>query len=193
MPLRKTSLIAALAVLYFGPGMLFFYVARGADESRAEGAPGESPWSATMIEPGEPGEALHVTGTVYGEDGETPAAGVIVYAYHTDATGVYNEPNDNTNPRLKATVVTDARGRYELETIKPAPYPGGGVPAHIHFRLSGGGFPDQRRDLNFEGDPYLSARAKERSAEQGTFGPVRPLERAEGGGWRVVFDMRLRR
>ncbi len=139
MPLRKSTLIAALAVLYFGPGLLFFYVA---------GADGPT-YSAVLTEPGEPGEPLHVTGTVYGPDGETPAAGIELYAYHTDATGVYSETNDNTDPRLKATVRTGADGRYELHTIKPAPYPGGGIPAHIHYRISGGGFSDQRADLNF--------------------------------------------
>ena len=187
MTLRPASLIAALAVLYFGPGLLFFYVASGAD------APGETGWSAEMVPPGEPGEPLHVTGTAYGPDGVTPAAGVTLFAYHTDAEGLYSETNDNTDPRLKATVVTDSEGRYELKTIKPAPYPGGGVPAHIHYRISGGGFPAQRLDLNFEGDPYLSARAKERSARQGQFGSIRALERAEDGGWRVVYDLRLER
>ncbi len=182
MPLRKTTLIAALAALYFGPGLLFFYVA---------GA-GEPAYSATLAPPGEPGEPLHGTGTVYGPDGVTPAPGVEIYAYHTDAEGVYNEPNDNTNPRLKGTVRTAADGRYELHTIRPAPYPGGGVPAHIHYRISGGGFPDQRADLNFEGDPYLSTRAVERSAERGRFGSIRPLEKGADGAWHVVFDLRLR-
>ncbi len=182
MPLRKTSLIAALAVLYFGPGLLFLYVARGAEPAA----------SAVVVSPEEPGEPLVVTGTVYGPDGETPAAGVELYAYHTDATGVYNEPNDNTNPRLKATVRTGADGRYRLRTIKPAPYPGGGVPAHIHYRLSGGGFPDQRAELHFEGDPYLSARATARAAERGQFGSIRPLERDDDGVWHVVFDIKLR-
>ncbi len=182
MPLRKSTLLAALAVLYFGPGLLFLYVA---------GA-GESIFSATLVEPGEPGEPLHVTGTVYGPDGTTPAAGVEIYAYHTDAEGLYSETNDNTNPRIKATVRTGADGRYELNTIKPAPYPGGGVPAHIHYRISGGGFPDQRADLNFEGDPYLSSRAIARSVERGQFGSIRPLEKDADGVWQVVFDIKLR-
>ena len=106
---------------------------------------------------------------------------------------MYNEPNDNTNPRLHGTVRTDAEGRYRLRTIRPAPSPGGGVPAHIHFRISGGGFPDQRADLNFEGDPYLSDRAVERSRQRGRFGSVRPLEKGEDGAWHVVFDLELRK
>ena len=184
MPLRKISLITSLAVLYFGPGLLFFYVASGADEPS---------WSATLTSPTEPGEPLLVTGTVYGPDGTTPAAGVELYAYHTDAEGLYSETNDNTHPRLKGTVRTGADGRYELRTIKPAPYPGGGVPAHIHYRISGGGYPDQRADLNFEGDPYLSSRAAARSAERGRFGSIRPLEKDADGAWHVVFDLKLRK
>ncbi len=184
MPLRKTTLIAALATLYFGPGLLFFYVASGA---------GEPASSAVLTSPDEPGEPLLVTGTVYGPDGTTPAAGVELYAYHTDAEGLYSETNDNTDPRLEATVRTGADGRYQLRTIKPAPYPGGGVPAHIHYRISGGGFPDQRADLNFAGDPYLSSRAVERSAEHGRFGSISPLEKGAGGVWQVVFDLKLRK
>ncbi len=183
MPLPKSTLIAALAVLYFGPGLLFFYVAGGSEEP---------PSSAVLASSEEPGEPLHVTGTVYGPDGTTPAAGVEIYAYHTDAEGLYSETNDNTNPRLKATVRTCADGRYELRTIKPAPYPGGGIPAHIHYRISGGGFPDQRADLNFEGDPYLSSRARARSTERGQFGSIRPLEKGTNGAWHVVFDLKLR-
>ena len=186
MPLRTTSVISALALLYFAPGLLFLYVAEGAD--RDDG----SCFSATLVPPGEPGEPLIVTGTVYRSDGETPAAGVTLYAYHTDAEGLYSETNDNTRPRLKATLRTDADGRYELRTIKPGPYPGGGIPAHIHYRVSGEGFSEQRFDLNFDGDPYLSERARKRSAQLGRFGPIRPLEPVATGGWRVVYDLRLR-
>ncbi len=181
---RKSTLIAALAVLYFGPGLLFFYVASGAD------APASS---AVITSPEEPGEPLHVSGTVYGPDGTTPAAGVEIYAYHTDAEGLYSETNDNTNPRLEATVRTGADGRYQLHTIKPAPYPGGGVPAHIHYRISGGGFSDQSAELNFEGDPNLSSHAAKRSAERGRFGHIRPLEKGADGAWQVVFDLKLRK
>ncbi len=202
MPLRKTLLIAALAALYFGPGLLFFYAVAPEGSSfwpgptalaQTAGGAGEPAATAVLVSPEEPGEPLRVTGTVYGPDGTTPAAGVDLYAYHTDAEGLCSETNDNTDPRLEATVRTGAAGRYQLRTIRPAPYPGGGVPAHIHFRISGGGFPDQRADLHFEGDPHLSERARARSAEHGRFGSIRPLEKDADGAWQVVFDLRLRR
>ena len=186
MPARPTPVIATLAVLYFVPGLLFLSVDRGTAQCS------EPCSSAVLTPPDEPGEALVVTGTVYQGDGTTPAAGVSLYAYHTDAAGLYSETNDNTDPRLKATVVTDAQGRYELRTIKPAPYPGGGVPAHIHYRISGEGMAEQRFDLNFEGDPYLSTRQKERSARLDRFGSIRPLVDDGSGGWKCVYDLRLR-
>ncbi|MEM7353148.1 MAG: hypothetical protein AAF657_20305 [Acidobacteriota bacterium] len=186
MPLRPISVVTALTALYFLPGLLFFYVAEGSD------CDGEQCSKATLIEAGEPGESLIVTGTVFGPDGATPAAGITLYAYHTDAAGLYSETNDNTDPRIKATLRTDTMGRYELHTIKPAPYPGGGVPAHIHYRLSGAGYTEQRFDLHFEDDPYLSRGMRERSAKLGRFGSIRPLARDSGGGWRVVRDLRLR-
>ncbi len=189
---RKTTLVAALACLYFGPGLLFLYLAGGV--CHAEAAPADAAGAAAvMIPDGEPGEPMVIIGTVYGPDGETPAEGVTVYAYHTDAAGLYSETNDNSDPRIKATVVTRADGRYRFETIRPAAYPEGGVAAHVHYRVSGGGYPAQRFTLHFEGDPNLSARARERAADRGRFGSIRPLERTEDGGWRVVFDLRLAR
>ena len=120
--------------------------------------------------------------------------GVELYVYHTDHQGYYSPgTNDNSNPRLEATLYTDEEGRYEFRTIKPGPYPGGGVPAHIHYVASGSGYPEQRRDLHFEDDPHLSERARERAREAGRFGSVRPVGRDADGVLRVTFDLRLRR
>ena len=35
------------------------------------------------------GPKLKVTGIIYQQNGKTPAAGVVLYIYHTDQTGVY--------------------------------------------------------------------------------------------------------
>ncbi len=182
--IHKTPVLAVLAVLYFAPGFVYFGLAQGAD---AEPLPS----SAVLAAAEEPGEPLRVAGTVYAADGATTVPGVVLYVYHTDAEGLYSATNDNTNPRLKATLESDGEGRYEYRTIKPAPYPGGGVPAHVHYVVEGAGYPEQRHDLNFEGDPYLSRRAIERSVEAGKFGFVRPLVRDGDGVWQVTFDLRL--
>src|SRR4051812_22825989 len=59
----------------------------------------------------EPGERLVIHGKVYEADGRTPAAGVVVYAYHTDAKGLYRADHYTADwktrrPRLEAAVRT---------------------------------------------------------------------------------------
>jgi protocatechuate 3,4-dioxygenase beta subunit len=92
-----------------------------------------------MTGPEEPGQPLIVTGTVYQSDGRTPAAGVELLVYQTDATGVYgNGPGSNeANARLRCRLKTDASGRYEVRTIRPGRYPTGGPPAHVHIKVNG--------------------------------------------------------
>lgn len=188
MPDQKiATVLAVLALLYFGPGLFFLGLTPGA---RGDQHPGSS---ATLTCSDEPGDALEVSGTVYGPDGRTPISGVELYVYHTDNAGYYSPgTNDNTNPRLKATLRTGADGGYAFRTIKPAPYPGGGVPAHIHYVVEGAGYPSQRRDLHFEGDPYLSERSREQARREDRFASVRPVAVGADGVSRVTFDLRLR-
>ncbi|MFU7527505.1 hypothetical protein [Qipengyuania sp. ASV99] len=101
---------------------------------------------ARIAGPGEPGDALIATGTVYLPDGRTPASDVIVYAHHTNAQGYYagGDPNASGSARhgkLKGWVRTDDAGLYRFETIKPAPYPSMTMPAHIHLYISEAGRP----------------------------------------------------
>jgi protocatechuate 3,4-dioxygenase beta subunit len=44
-----------------------------------------------------------------------------MYAYHTDAHGIYNEQKSlQVAPRLQGWLKTDADGRYEYRSIRPA-------------------------------------------------------------------------
>lgn len=147
--------------------------------------------SGSFAPPGEPGERLTVTGRVVGADGVTPAAGVILYAYHTDAEGHYTR-GLATKPRLRGWLRTGADGRYLYVTIRPAPYPGRRIPAHIHTQLWGPGVPPQwGTDLNFEDDPLVTDEDRRRSAALGPFAFVRPLER-RAGGLHATHDLRLK-
>ena len=47
-------------------------------------------------------------------DGVTPAEGIVLYVYHTDATGYYNKDDDPYNPRLRGWMKTGKDGRYEF-------------------------------------------------------------------------------
>jgi len=95
-------------------------------------------WTVRIPPAGEPGDPLTLTGTVYRPDGRTPAAGVIVYAYHTNAEGVYPTRGDERNwarrhGYLRGWIKTNDQGQYRFETIRPGPYPGRSDPAHIHL------------------------------------------------------------
>ena len=131
-------------------------------------------------------------GTVFGHDGE-PRKGVTVYAYHTDASGLYRRKPWG-RPRLRGWVRTDAEGRYELHTIKPGPYPMRRNPAHIHMTIA---IPEKVEwwipELRFADDAFLSALEVKREAPKGTFASIRPLERQADGSLRCMRDIRYLR
>lgn len=151
-----------------------------------------SPDSVAKLAPaGEPGTPLIVAGRVFDHTGTRAVAGVELYAYHTDAKGLYGRFG-NLRPRLKATVVTDSEGRFEWRTIRPMPYPGRGNPAHIHIQASGGGYPKQWvDDLLFSDDPYVTEAQKAESRKKGKFAPIVTTTRDARGVLRATFNIRL--
>ena len=115
-----------------------------------------------------------MTGRVFKADGETPAAGLIVYAYQTDARGLYSEQR-GAGPRLRGWAKSDAAGRFELATIKPGAYPGGTEPAHIHLQTWGAGIePQWHEDILFADDPLVTPATRARSEALGRFAFVHP-------------------
>jgi protocatechuate 3,4-dioxygenase beta subunit len=152
-----------------------------------------SPSRAVLAPATEPGTRLVVSGRVFDPSGTRPVAGVRVYAYHTDATGVYNKPGIR-EPRLKGIVVTDAEGRFELQTIRPGSYPSGGVPAHIHFEVSGAGYEKQWPDeLQFADDPEVKSRERAESKAKGAFASIVSTSRDARGVLHATFNIRLRK
>jgi protocatechuate 3,4-dioxygenase, beta subunit len=145
---------------------------------------------ATLAAAAEPGTRLIVTGRVWDHTGAHGVPGVKLYAYHTDAKGVYGPvPN---HPRLEGHVVTDSEGRFEWRTIRPMPYPGGGNPAHIHIEASEGGYPKQWVDeLQFIDDPYLTDAQKKASRAKGRFGSIVSTRKDEKGALHATFNIRM--
>lgn len=83
------------------------------------------------------GEKLMLRGTLYKADGKTPYPDVLLYAYHTDATGYYSKSGNEVgvqkwHGRMHGWCKTDKKGQYEIHTIRPARYPDNSMPAHIH-------------------------------------------------------------
>jgi protocatechuate 3,4-dioxygenase beta subunit len=148
--------------------------------------------SAARIAPAsEPGTPLVIHGRVFREDGRTPLANAVVFAYHTDRDGLYDRPGTAHSWRLKGWARTDPDGRFEFSTIRPAGYPGERIAAHVHFNLmpaDGGRF--HAGELLFEGDPALTAGQKEQSAGAGVFAEIRPARR-DGAVEHVEINLKV--
>jgi protocatechuate 3,4-dioxygenase, beta subunit len=101
------------------------------------GMPQQLNWETAIAAPSEPGERMEISGVIYQADRRTPAANVILYVYHTDATGLYSPTADMSGParrhgHLRGWMKTNERGEYRFTSIRPAPYPNAHIPAHIH-------------------------------------------------------------
>jgi protocatechuate 3,4-dioxygenase beta subunit len=149
--------------------------------------------SSERIAPeGEPGTALVVHGRTFAADGRTPLAGAVVFAYHTDRTGIYRAPGEPAHTwRLKGWALTDSDGRFEFRTIRPGAYPSGTDAEHIHltlFTAEGTGY--HAGGLVFDDDALVSAAEREASRQAGEFGTVCAVRR-EGATQHVDIRLRL--
>jgi protocatechuate 3,4-dioxygenase beta subunit len=156
----------------------------------------ESPATIARIAPaGEPGEALQWRGRTLDANG-TPVAGIIVYAYHTDATGLY--PPDDSQPRgsaarrhgrLRGWALSDAEGRFGFDTIRPAGYPGRSDPAHIHVHvIEPGRCTYYIDDVHFRDDPRLAGVTR---AREGRGGDGLVDAKRTDGNWTIARDIVL--
>lgn len=186
-----TKQLAALAVAVLGTWIASRAADAGGEMCRLRDANGAAP-SRLLLAEARPGlQPLVVTGTVFAPDGETPAPGVTLYVYQTDETGRYAERGAKA-PRIRGWLTTDAEGRYEYRTFRPASYPGGSTPAHVHLQLWGNGYwPQWGTSLEFADDPLLSGRERSRSEEAGRFAWVCAPTVDTDGSQRCRHDLRL--
>jgi len=89
---------------------------------------------------------LVVTGRVLTRDCK-PVEGALLDFWHADERGEY----DNRGFRYRGHQFTDAEGRYRLETIVPAEYPGRA--RHIHVKVQPAGGRILTTQLYFPGQP----------------------------------------
>lgn len=78
---------------------------------------------------------LKITGTIYKNDGKTPAENVILYIYHTNREGEYATRGDEKgwarrHGYIRGWIKTGADGKYTFYTFKPGSYSSNA--AHIH-------------------------------------------------------------
>ena len=127
-------------------------------------------------------EKLLIIGRVLGTDCK-PLAGALVEVWHADANGDYSNftrgKKDDPACLLRASLKTDAEGRYAFTSIVPAEYPG--RPRHIHYRVSHAAHATLVTQLYFTGD---------RGAAEGL---TAVLQRDAQGVARASFDITLNR
>ena len=132
------------------------------------------PSPATLpMRPDESGTPLVLTGQVRDVDG-TPVAGAELDIWQADEQGYYSGfapgiPDGN----LRGVIVTDGQGRFEITTVRPAPYqiptdgPTGQMieaagwhpwrPAHLHLMVRHAGFRTITTQLYFAGGEWLES------------------------------------
>lgn len=153
-------------------------------------------WQTQISTPIEAGETFVFEGVVYQANGKTPAPNVVLYAYHTNADGLYaNGSNESTwsrrHGRLRGWVKTGADGRYRFQSIKPAPYPNDILPAHVHITVME---PERQPywidDIVFDGEFGVTEKYRRSMVNKGGNGIVKSSRSADGI-WEVTRDIIL--
>lgn len=142
----------------------------------------DAPAQGDLCASGSGGKArLIVSGRILGAPDCKSLAGALVEVWHADANGDYTGftrgKTDDPACLLRASIKTDAEGRYSFTTIVPAEYPG--RPRHIHYRVSHPAHATLVTQLYFE---------RERGVAEAL---VAPLTRDDKGVSRVAFDVTL--
>lgn len=129
-----------------------------------EGMPEKIASRSRIAPDGEPGQPLVIEGVIRDLQGR-PASGIIVYAHHTDSSGIY--PHDVTrHGRLRGWAKSDSTGHYAFETIRPGAYPNAHIPRHIHMQVVEPGRGTYWiSDINFDDDPLITASMREDAVE----------------------------
>lgn len=165
---------------------------RGTEGMGAIDVPDSVSWRAAFAVTQNDGEAMIISGTVFKADGKTPAPNVLIYFYHTDKFGIYGRAGEPKHGRFRGWMLTDAQGRYEFSSIRPASYPNSTQSQHVHMTLTGTDFQEDWIDsILFEGDRFLTPRERESSGKRGGFDPIVTLRPGADGILRATRNIQL--
>jgi protocatechuate 3,4-dioxygenase beta subunit len=124
---------------------------------------------------------LKLTGTVFQKDGKTPAENVILYIYQTDRNGIYATKGNEKgwakrHGYIRGWIKTDKTGQYTFYTFRPAAYPNGIEPEHIHITVKE---PNKNEyyidEFVFDDDPMLTQKERNELENRGGSGIVKPV------------------
>ena len=140
------------------------------------------------------GELLHLSGTIFKEDGKTPMPDCLIEVWQCQANGLYDNVSDEYLYRGSQKI--SANGKYHFITTKPVAYPveeGSPVfrPAHIHMRISAIGQQDLITQIYFTGDPYLNSDPSTKSTL--SVNRILSLRRTGDNQSEITFDIVLKK
>ncbi len=153
-----------------------------------EGMPDNLDWQSHIAKADEPGEPLEISGTIYKNDGKTPAHDVILYVYHTDHKGLYSSGAKTSkcaarHGHLRGWMKTGANGHYYFKTIRPASYPNTNFAQHIHPQIKEPGMQVYWIDeYVFDDDPKLTPTELASHQIRGGSGVIK-LSKNAAGAW----------
>jgi protocatechuate 3,4-dioxygenase beta subunit len=157
--------------------------------SPAPAAPTAATSDVQLAPPGEPGQALTVTGVLVRAEDRAPIPGERFLVYQATAKGDYEarDPDDERTARLRAVVTTDAAGRFALRTILPGAYGDPLGDPHLHVEVSGAR--PQMHSIYFEGFVQDSTVRWAQTTEQGH---IVPVTRSDGGALAAELTLPVR-
>ncbi|MEO5948659.1 MAG: hypothetical protein ABIP79_17725 [Chitinophagaceae bacterium] len=115
----------------------------------------------TLPDFNEDGPKIEISGYIFHSDGNTPAANVIMYLYHTDQNGIYSGGGNESiwgkrHGYIRGWLKTDSNGFYKFYTLIPASYPNTIIQKHIHPTIKEPGKTAYWiDDFVFDDDPFL--------------------------------------
>jgi protocatechuate 3,4-dioxygenase beta subunit len=122
----------------------------------------------------EAGAKITVKGILLNQKSQ-PVGNTLVYVYHTDTRGWYGADRvhfqmmegDRGHARLFGYLLTDAQGKFQVNTIQPHGYPASDLPAHIHIEI----FDDNNKavlisELLFDDDERLQGEIRKRAENE---------------------------
>ncbi len=142
------------------------------------------------------GRKIKVIGTIYQNDGTTPANSVVLYIYHTDQNGIYATKGGETgwairHGYIRGWVKTDKDGKYSFYTLEPGAYPNRTLPAHIHLTiLEPNGKYYWIGSYHFEGDSLLTDAEINPDSPRGGSSGLMTMKK-EGDIWVGLRDVTL--
>jgi protocatechuate 3,4-dioxygenase beta subunit len=146
----------------------------------------QSPLTST-IRSDEPGTRLKISGRVSNLNGESVKnAQITVYSadsegFYTPRDSITKSPNE-PDARIMGFLRTDARGHFEIFTIRPASFPipdnGHLLPAHVQLIIKAPGYQKKQVQMLFEDDPALDDYWRKWATDEGY--PALKIEKTGG-------------